>query len=269
MSTETGEYPISWHDALAGLIAALLLIVPIEQILTLKILLREDNRRKRLTLYLINLVVANLVFVFSSFTFAVASNISRRYVANKQTCIFFGYLSCVSVLIVFATFAACTGTVYNAVTELKATQLIIRSRKDTKIIVGIWLFSCVILSPMIAIWNRDAFRLSTAGCTPIWTLKTPEDIAYFVILTILGFFLPMILNVVYSINWDLFAFRKHGPGDLSSATKIPGMQEHFQDDNHFCCSFCDLLDTVHDRWSCVVVWLQTESWCKSHPVPAF
>ena len=200
MSTETGEFPIPWHDALAGLLAMFSLLVTIEQILALKILHRDENRRKRLTPYLINLAAGNLVFVFSSFTFTFASNVSRQYVANKQTCILFGYLSSASVLSIFATFAACTGTVYNAVTELKTTQLVAGSRKDTKIILGMWLFSFVILSPMIAIWNRDTFHPSTFGCTPIWTLKTPEDVAYFVILTILGFSSPMIMNLVYSIK---------------------------------------------------------------------
>lgn len=64
MSPHVSEFPNTWHDALAGLLIILLVILPVEQILTLKILRQEDNRRKRLTPYLINLVVANLMFIF-------------------------------------------------------------------------------------------------------------------------------------------------------------------------------------------------------------
>lgn len=200
MSLEVSKFSIAWHDALAGLLAIFLVLVPVEQILTLKILLRKDNRRKRLTPYLINLAVANLVFVLSSFPFSLASNISRRYVSDKPTCIAFGFFTSASVLVTFATFAACTGTVYSAATELKTIPLNVKSRKDSKTILGIWFFSFVILSPMIPIWNKETFHPSTSGCIPLWTLKTPEDIAYFVILTILGFSTPMIINFVFSVK---------------------------------------------------------------------
>ena len=206
MSPHVSEFPNTWHEALAGLLIILLVILPVEQILTLKILRQEDNRRKRLTPYLVNLVVANLMFIFFSATFSVDSNLSRRYVSNKPTCIAFGYFSSAAVLVTFATLAACTVTAYHAATELKTTHLIIKRRKETKIILGIWFFSLVILSPMIIIWKKETFHPSTFRCKPFWTLKTPEDIAYFVILTILGFSTPMIFNLVYSFKiYLLFA----------------------------------------------------------------
>lgn len=106
----------------------------------------------------------------------------------------FGYLSSTSVLVTFATFAACTVIVYYTATELKANNVILTKRKDTKLVLGIWLYCFVILIPTIIIWNRNTFHPNIFGCIPIWTLKTPEDIAYFVIFTILGFSMPMIFN---------------------------------------------------------------------------
>ena len=200
MSSVWSEFSNPWHDILAALSAILPVLVPVEQILTLKILGEKDNRRKRLTPYLINLAVVNLVFVFSSLTFSLGSNISRRYIANKVTCIVFGYISSTTVLVTFATFAVCTVIVYYTATELKANNVIINRRKDTKLILGIWLYCFVILIPTIIMWNRESFHPNTFGCIPMWTLKTPEDIAYFVILTILGFSMPMMFNFIYSVK---------------------------------------------------------------------
>ena len=204
MSPFLSEFSNPWHDVLAVLSAILLVVVPVEQILTLKILGERNNRRKRLTPYLINLAVANLVFVFSSLTFSLGSNLSRRYIANKATCIVFGYLQSASVLVTFATFAACTVIVYNTATELKVNNVILNRRKDTMLVLGMWLYCFVILIPTIIIWNRNTFHPNTFGCIPIWPLKTPEDIAYFVIFTILGFSMPMIVNFVYSVKIYLF-----------------------------------------------------------------
>lgn len=201
---ETDEFPAPWHDALAGLTAILLALVPIEQILTLKILLRVDNRRKRLTPYLINLAVANLIFVFFNFPLSVASNLSRRYVTGKPLCIFLGYIMSASVLVTFATFAACTVIVYNATNELTTTPQAAKRRKDIIIILGIWFLAFAILSPMVGFWRRETFQPGTSGCTPMRTLQTAGDIAYFVILTVVAFSTPMGISFVYSIKIYLF-----------------------------------------------------------------
>ncbi|XP_078381547.1 melanopsin-like [Oculina patagonica] len=201
---EKGEFPSPLHDALAGLIAILLVLAPIEQILTLKILLRVDNRRKRLTPYIINLVAANVLFVFFNFPLSVASNLSRRYVSGKPVCIFLGYISSASVLVTFATFAACTGIVYYATNELTTAPRAVKRRKDIIIILGIWLLAFAILSPMIAFWRQETFQPGTTGCTPVRTLQTPGDIAYFVILTVVAFSTPIGISFVYSIKTYLY-----------------------------------------------------------------
>ena len=214
MSPLTGEFPHSWHDATTVFLSIILFLVPIEQILTLKILRQRASHRKRLTPYLINLVVANLVFVFSSVTFALGSNLSGRYISNKVTCITFGYIACTAVLATFTTFAACTVTVFNTASTLTATRVTTNTRKDTQIIVGIWFCCLLILVPMITIWNNDTYSPGISGCIPMWTLKTPGDIAYFVILTLFGFSLPMILSFVFCVKIYLF-FRNIKLGQMS------------------------------------------------------
>lgn len=213
MSSEKGEFPAAWHDALAGLIAILLALVPIEQILTLKILLRADNRRKRLTPYLISLAVANMIFVFFNFPLSVVSNLSRRYVSGKPVCIFLGYIASAAVLVTFATFAACTATVYNATKELTTTTHAAKRHK-VKIILGIWLLAFAILSPMVAFWRQETFQPGTNGCTPMRTLQAAEDIAYFVILTVVAFLIPIGISFVYSIKIYLF-FAQTKPSQMS------------------------------------------------------
>lgn len=204
MSLEIGEqFSAPWHDALAGLLAIFLVLVLLLQILTLKILVRKENRRKRLTPYLINLAVTNLISVCSSYTLSIASNLSRRFVSGKPVCIIFGYITSASVLVTFASFTACTCFVYNATKEL-ATPLTVKRSKDIKIIILIWFLAFAILSPMIEFWNQETFRPGTSGCTPMRLLKTPEDIAYFVVLTVVGFCAPMTISAIYSVKIYLF-----------------------------------------------------------------
>lgn len=207
MSSEMSEFPVPWHNALAVLVAVLLAFVPIEQLLTLKILLRKDNRQKRLTPFLINLAVANLIFVFFNFTLSVPSNLSRRYVSDKPVCIFAGYLTSAAVLVTFATFSACTVIVFNGTNELTTTSQIAKRRRDIKIILGIWLLAFAILSPMISFWKQETFHPGTTGCTPIRTLHTAADIAYFAVLTVVAFTTPMCISLVYSIKIYLFFVR--------------------------------------------------------------
>jgi len=57
---------------------------------------------------------------------------------------------------------------------------------------------------MIVFWNQDTFQPDTSGCTPMRFLQTPEDIAYFVVLTVLAFFAPMTISAVYSVKIFLF-----------------------------------------------------------------
>lgn len=214
--TETSEYPAKWHDALAGLVVIFLVLVPVVQMLTLKILLQKDNRRKRLTPYLINLAVANLIFAFFSFPLSLASNLSRRYIADKPVCIFLGYLSSAAVLVTFATFAFCIRVVYNATNTLKTTQFcIFKARKKyTKINLGMWFFAFVMLSPMVPFWNRDTFHPGTSGCYPMRSLENAWDITYFVVLTVLAFCVPMTISFVYSIKIYLF-FVNNKPCQIS------------------------------------------------------
>lgn len=203
MNSKTLELSAPWHDALAVLLAILSAFALVEQILTLKILLRRENRRKRLTPYLINLAVTNLLFVCSSYTLSMASYLSRRFVSSKPVCILFGYIASATVLVTFASFTASTCLVYRATKEL-TKQLTIARNKDVKIIMLIWFLAFAILSPMIEFWKKDSFQPGTTGCTPIRLLQTPEDIAYFVVLTVVAFSAPMTISAVYSVKIYLF-----------------------------------------------------------------
>lgn len=204
MNSELGESvspPL--HDAVAGLCSIFLAFVLVEQSLTLKFLLRKENRRKRLTPYLINLAVTNLVFVCSCYPLSIASNLSRRFVSGKPVCILLGYIASAAVLVTFASFTACTCLVYNATKEL-TRPLTMKRNKDIKIILLIWVLAFGVLSPLIEFWNQESFQPGTSGCTPMRLLKTPEDIAYFVVLTLVAFCAPMTISAVYSVKIFLF-----------------------------------------------------------------
>ena len=203
MNSKISELSAPWHDALAVLLAIFLAFGLVEQILTLKILLRKENLRKRLTPYLINLAVTNLIFVCSSYTLSMASHSSHRFVSTKPVCIIFGYIASTSVLVTFALFTACTCLVYKATKEL-TKQRTIKRKKDVKIIMLIWFLAFAALSPMIEFWKQDSFQPSTFGCTPMRLLQTPEDIAYFVVLTVVAFVVPMTISAVYSVKIYLF-----------------------------------------------------------------
>lgn len=203
MNSKISELSAPWHDALAVLLAIFLAFALVEQILTLKILLRRENRRKQLTPYLINLAVTNLIFVCSSYTLSMASRLSRRFVSSKPVCILFGYIASASVLVTFASFTACTCLVYKATKEL-TKQLTIKRNKDVKIIMLIWFLAFAILSPLIKFWKQDSFQPGATGCTPMRLLQTREDIAYFVVLTVVAFFVPMMISAVYSVKIYLF-----------------------------------------------------------------
>lgn len=203
MNSKIFELSAPWHDALAVLLAIFVAFALVEQILTLKILSRRENRRKRLTPYLINLAVTNLIFVCSNYTLSMASHLSRRFVSSKPVCILFGYIASASVLVTFASLTARTCLVYNATKEL-TKHLTIKRNKDIKIILLIWFLAFAILSPMIEFWNQDRFQPGTSGCTPMRLLQTPEDIAYFVALTVVAFSAPMTISAVYSVKIYLF-----------------------------------------------------------------
>ena len=203
MNSKISELPAPWHDTLAVLLAISVAFALAEQLLTLKILLQRENRRKRLTPYLVNLAVTSLIFVCSNNTLSMASHLSRRFASSKPVCILFGYIASASVLVTFASCTACTCLVYSAIKELNK-QFTIKRSKDIKIILLIWFLAFAILSPMIEFWNQNSFQPGTSGCTPMRLLQTPGDITYFVVLTVVAFSAPMAISAVYSVKTYLF-----------------------------------------------------------------
>ena len=270
MNSKTLELSAPWHDALAVLLAIISAFALVEQILTLKILLRRENRRKRLTPYLINLAVTNLIFVCSSYTLSMASHLSRRFVSSKPVCILFGYIASATVLVTFASFTASTCLVYRATKEL-TKQLTIARNKDVKVIMLIWFDPG--LRHIISDDRVLEKRLIPAGYNWLYTHTLAENPRRYCLLrrSDRGGVFRSHDNQRSLQRQNLFVFcsGQAVSNEHLSATQIPRVQECIQDDNCFSCGIRGVLDSPHYCQLSDVSWLPSESRITSSSVLAF
>ena len=194
-SEQGSDLPVVWHNAMTALLIVLVVVSVLVQAVTLKILLKIDNRRAALTPYLVNIAVANLVFVLPSFLNEIASSISRGWFADKPTCVVIGLISCAPVLVTFGTFAGCVRTVYKTCKSIQGNR-----GHDKKFFFVIWSLAFIILIPAACFWTKDSYKPGSHGCIPMWRFPSTTEIVYLVILTIVAFFLPIAVSFIYGVK---------------------------------------------------------------------
>lgn len=195
----------SYHGYAFGVAVLFILGIPL-QLVNLKALLHKDSYKKELTPYLINIAVANLIFMFASFPSSFISAINQRWAFNKQFCLTEGFLSGSASIAMICFLTVITGKTYKAITDFNFVgHRDRRPRKNKVPIAMVWLYSGVSMLPPLTGLTPMSLEGGGTNCAPEWRPVSPGDVAYALLLTVFGFFIPitMSLRYLYKIQHSL------------------------------------------------------------------
>ncbi|XP_020907384.1 melanopsin-A [Exaiptasia diaphana] len=168
------------------------------QLVNLKALLHKDSYRKELTPYLINIAVANLIFMFASFPSSFVSAIKESWAFSRQFCLAEGFLSGTSSIAMICFLMVIIGKTHRAITDFSFVgHRDRRPRKNTIPIALVWLFSVVGMLPPLTGLTSMSLEGGGTNCAPEWRPANTGDLVYALVLTVFAFFVPITMSMRY------------------------------------------------------------------------
>ncbi|XP_028517434.1 rhodopsin [Exaiptasia diaphana] len=187
------------YTAITVYLALLICVGIVVQYATVKILLSPHFRMKKLTPYLLNIVLANSIVILGSFPTTFAAAVNNGWPFSEFVCRLNGLLTAVGCIAMLLTMTCITWKIYVTASTTNVNNFIAPSafrRYHIHVIIAIWLFSaCVVLPPTVG-WSNMRLESASLNCVPDWAPETLNDVIYILLMTVLGYFLPVILSVV-------------------------------------------------------------------------
>lgn len=176
------------------------------QILNLSALFHKKSIKKELTPFLVNIGVANLIFMFASFPSSFVSAIQQRWAFNNLFCIAEGFLSGTASIAMVFFLTVIVAEINKAIDGLRfVAELNRRSYNKTIQILMVWMFSIAVMLPPSTGLTAMAIEGGGTNCAPDWRPATTGSLIYAFFLTICAFFVPIGMSIrhLYKIYHSL------------------------------------------------------------------
>jgi hypothetical protein len=188
------------YIAVASYLAFLLVTGCIAQAITIKVLFLKENRKKHLTPYLVNIVVANIMVILGSFPTTFVSSLKNRWVFNDAVCRLNGLLTGIGCIAMMATMTCITTKIHSLVRHQNVVINQIHMPQDrsyVKNLTAIWTYSLVAMAPPIVGLTDMELEAADTNCVPVWSPKRVPDKIYIIILTIVAYVIPVVVSLMY------------------------------------------------------------------------
>lgn len=210
MSTPLTEVPnmpmnnniptFKWQSVYLGYGIVMFLILLIGffgNLLTIIVLRQRMHRKMSVAPLMMNIAIADLLIIVFGYPAIISTNLSGDLMrAGSPYCKWSAFVNSTTGMTSIATLMALSGVVYQTV-KRNAPNSTASNRQSTILIAGSWFYGFLISLPPLLGWNRFVPGKAGLSCAPDWTATDSASVTYIVLLIIAGFFVPLILIMMF------------------------------------------------------------------------
>ena len=188
-----------WHkDGYLAYVLVMFLILSvgfIGNVLTLLVLKQREHRRQSLTPLMINLALADIFIIVFGYPIAIQANL-RGELLKSSHCSWGGFVNGTVGIASIFTLTEMSVISFFGVKQLNR-NFRLSARQIVCLIGAAWLYGGLCMLPPLLGWNRFVLSASKLSCCPDWAGRSASDTAYNLLLVIWGFFVPLIVMMIY------------------------------------------------------------------------
>ena len=172
------------------------------QTTTWRALTHKESKRFELTPYYKNMVVFSALLLLTSVPTTMTNAFKEGYHLSRGSCDATGFLAGVGSVGTMVTMACITVKIYLKMTRypFQNNGQIHRRGENNKVLAFVWLYSVGIMLPPLTGWSSFAYEAVDTNCAPNWRPTTRADVAYVLFITVLAFFVPLVVSCTYLLK---------------------------------------------------------------------
>lgn len=174
---------------------AILTVGLVGNVLTLLVLQQRDHRRQTVSPLMMNLALADIFIIVFGYPIAIQANLQSQLLESSY-CSWEGFVNGTVGLTSIFTLIEMGVVSYHGLKKVNRGQSRLSSRQIVCVIGASWLYGGLCMLPPLLGWNRFVLSTSKVSCCPDWAGKSASDVAYNLLLVILGFFVPLLAIII-------------------------------------------------------------------------
>lgn len=197
--------PAAYIGYAVGILIFLVIGIPL-QIINLSALFHKESYKKELTPFLMNIAVANIIFILASFPSSFVSAVQQRWAFNETFCYAEGFLAGTASIAMIIFLGVIVAKIHSAISGLRfAGAQPGQSYKKTLQILLVWGFSVGVMLPPLTGLTSMTVEGGGTNCAPDWTPNNTGNLVYALLLTLGAFFIPIGISIrhLYRIYYSL------------------------------------------------------------------